>query len=427
MRYEEAIARLFAMQSRGIRLGRSRMAAALALRGHPERGQCYLQVAGTNGKGSISAMLAACLQQAGYRTGLYTSPHLQRYVERVRIDGRPLAEREAAARISELLDAFARKGAPETTFFELTTLLALEAFRDHGCDVVVLEVGLGGRLDATSAVTPRVSVISSIALDHTRILGDSLAAIAREKAGIAKRGVPLVSGVREPEARRVIAARARRVGAPTWQIDRDFAWTPAARPGRFDVRIGTHVLPGLRTRLRGEHQQHNAACAVAALWRLRETGIRVPESAIRRGLLRVRWPGRLERVGRRPAFLFDAAHNLDGCRSLARYLDAVGRPGSRVLVFGAMADKQYGEMLRVLAPHVDRIFFSPPPMPRSASHAQLRRFATGVRTRDVRDAIARARRAAGPRGEVLVAGSIFLVAEARAHVLGTRRDPLIRM
>jgi dihydrofolate synthase/folylpolyglutamate synthase len=432
MRYADAIERLFALQSRGIRLGASRMHAGLALRGHPERGQRFVHVAGTNGKGSVSAMVEACLARAGYRTGLYTSPHLHRYVERVRIAGRPISEGEATRRIRDLLACFDQPGRPETTFFELTTLLALEAFRDHRCDVVVLEVGLGGRLDATNAVTPEVSVITRIALDHTQILGDSLAQIAREKAGIAKRGVPLIVGTRERDALRVISRRARQVGAPLALIDRDFAALPHARADRFDVRVGTRVFSGLRTHLSGAHQRDNAACAVAALTALDARGIMVPERALRAGLAGVRWPGRLESVRGRPSFLFDAAHNADGCAALARFLSerdarrAHGR-ARRVLIFGVMADKQYGAMLRMLAPLCDRVFFSRPKLRRAASVAQLRKITRGVATRDIDDALARAKRAAGPAGEVVVAGSVFVVAEARARVLGLRSDPLIRM
>jgi dihydrofolate synthase/folylpolyglutamate synthase len=431
-RYEGALARLLRLQSLGIRMGASRMKRALAFRGHPERGQRFVLVGGTNGKGSTSAMIAACLTQAGYRTGLFTSPHMHRWVERVRIQGRPLGLLEAARRIDELLDAFAREGAPETTFFELTTLLALEAFRDHRCDIAVLEVGLGGRLDATNAVTPLCSVITRVALDHTHILGDTIAAIAREKAGILKRGVPAVIGAREPDAQRVIARRARSVGAAVAWIDRDFAALPGARPGRFAVRVGARVIADLRTSLAGTHQRDNAACAVAALLTLRARGLAVTDAELRAGLARVRWPGRLERVPGRPGFLFDAAHNADGCQALADYLAARergrrARGGQRVLVFGAMADKQYPQMLRLLAPRVDRIFYCPPAVRRAATHAQLRRVVAGTRTRDVADALARARRAAQPGGEVIVAGSIFLVAEARARVLGLRGDPLIRM
>lgn len=432
MRYADILARLYALESRGIRLGVSRMAAALAFRGYPERGQRFVHVGGTNGKGSVSSMIAACLTQAGYRTGLFTSPHMHRYVERVRIDGRPLREPETARRLEDLLAAFEQKGAPDTTFFELTTLLALEAFRDHGCDVVVLEVGLGGRLDATNAVTPEVAVITRVALDHTRVLGDSTAAIAREKAGILKRGVPLVTAVRDPDARRVIAARARRLGVEVAWIDRDFGVAPGSRKNRFTVRVGARQVKELGTRLAGDYQRENAACAVAALHQLRAAGFTVSATAIRSGLARVRWPGRLERVPGQPRFLFDAAHNVDGCHSLARYLTLEDRwrrtrRGRRVLVFGAMADKDYGPMLRVLAPLFDRIVFSPPAIRRAATHTQLREHVRGERARGVADALSRARRAAGAEGEVVIAGSIFLVAEARARVLGLRSDPLVRL
>jgi dihydrofolate synthase / folylpolyglutamate synthase len=430
--YADALARLYRLQSRGIRLGASRMAAALAYRGHPERGQVFVHVAGTNGKGSVSAMSAACLRAAGYRTGLFTSPHMQRWVERIRIDGRPLGEREAARRITELLDDFERNGAPDTTFFELTTLLALEVFRDHRCEVSVLEVGLGGRLDATNAVKPAVSVITNIALDHTRVLGHTIAAIAAEKAGIVKRAVPLVVGTRDPWAREVIAARARRVRADAAWIDRDFAVSSSGRPGGFDLRVGSRRIAGLRSGLLGAHQRDNAACAVAALLRLDRAGLRVSEAALRKGLAAVRWPGRLERVSGRPSFLLDAAHNLDGCRTLVQYLDQTAtvlaaRGGRRVLIFGAMADKQYARMLRLLAPRVRRIYFSPPAIGRAASFAQLSRVVRGTRTRGIGDAIARARRAAGPDGEVVITGSIYLLADARAKVLGVRSDPPIRM
>jgi dihydrofolate synthase / folylpolyglutamate synthase len=430
-RYADALARLYALQSRGIRLGVSRTASALALRGHPERGQRYVQVGGTNGKGSVSAMIAECLSRAGYRTGLFTSPHLHRYVERVRIDGRPLSEREATTRIEDLLACFERPGAPETTFFELTTLLALEAFRDRACDIAVLEVGLGGRLDATTAVTPLCSVITGVALDHTQILGRSVAAIAREKAGIIKSGVPVVVGARDKAARAVIARRVRSTGTHALLIDRDFAEVPGTRPEHFGVRVGEQLFSDLHLALEGEHQRHNAACALAALVQLRAAGFDLPDRTLRQGLLRTRWPARVERVPGRPSFVFDAAHNPEGCQALVRYLTAGAsrpRPARRVLIFGAMADKPHGKMLAVLAPIADRIFLCSPPVRRAASAAQMgKRVAGTTPTRDVADALARARRAAGPGGEVVVCGSIFLVAEARAQVLGLRSDPPIRM
>jgi dihydrofolate synthase/folylpolyglutamate synthase len=434
-RYQRALARLYALQSRGIRLGATRMESALALRGHPERGQLFIHVGGTNGKGSVSAVIAQCLRAAGLRTGLFTSPHLHRYVERVRIDGKPIGQREATARIEDLLETFSKPGAPDTTFFELTTLLAIEAFRDHRCDVVVLEVGLGGRLDATNAVKTAVSVITRVARDHTQVLGETLAEIAGEKAGILRRGVPAVIGVRDASALRVIEAQARRVKAPLYRIDRDFGASRAA-DGRLDAQAFGHALRGLKLGLLGEHQLENVACAVAALRlfdkRFAKRGLGVPEAALRRGLATVRWPARLEylkaRPGR-PTVLLDAAHNQDGADALARHLRShPTRGGKRVLVFGALADKEYGSMLRSLASQCDELIVCEPNISRAAPLSRLVRVARRAkRAGSTAAALRAAHRLAGARGEIVVAGSIFLVAEARALLLGVRTDPPIRM
>jgi len=373
-------------------------------------------------------MIDASLRAAGYRTGLFTSPHLHRFVERIRIGGRSISETEAARRISELLNASGGVGALELTFFEMTTLLAIEAFRDHGCETAVLEVGLGGRLDSTTAVPAVLSLITRIALDHTQILGDTTSAIAREKAAILRRGTPAVIGRCDPAARRAIAARARAVGAPCFWIDRDFRVESVDGRGEFGVRVGDTRVAKLKLGLRGAHQLDNAACAAAALVRLRELGFDIPDAAIRSGLRNVKWPGRIERTAGRPAFVFDAAHNPDGCAALAAYL-AGNRPpnGKLVLLFGAMSDKDYPAMLDRLAPLFDAVFYAQLPMPRAASCAELKRARPGAATRDPADALRRARRAAGPDGWVVVAGSIFLMAEARARVLGLRADPPIRM
>jgi dihydrofolate synthase/folylpolyglutamate synthase len=431
MSYSDALRRLFVFESRGIRLGIERTRAGLCYRDSPERGIPFVQVAGTNGKGSVASMIAASLTAAGYRTGLFTSPHLHRFVERIRIDGRPLGEREAARRIEELLGAFGAPAAPDVSFFEFVTVMAMEVFRDHGCDAGVLEVGLGGRLDSTTAVPTVLSVITGIALDHVKTLGGTTALIAREKAGILRRGVPLVAGRCDADARRVIAARARRLDAPAICLDRDFrplSVSLAAAGSRFDVEVNGRLIRDIRLRLPGEHQTENAACAAAALTLLRQKKLRVPDAAIRKGLARTRWPGRLERVPGRPLFIFDAAHNVDGCRALSAYLEKFASSfDRRVLVFGAMADKNLRVMLKELSPHFHRIIYAQSLMRRSATCARLDRVRRGTRSRSVRDALSRARRAAGENGCVVVAGSIFMVAEAREQLLGLRTDSFIRM
>lgn len=430
--YAAAIGRLFAMESRGIRMGVQRMADALDYRGRPDRGLRLIHVAGTNGKGSVASMLAACLTAAGYRTGLFTSPHLHRWVERIRIDGRPLSERDAARRIDEVLGAFAEPDAPESTFFELTTLMAIEAFRDKGCDIAVMEVGLGGRLDATNATTPELCIITRIALDHLRILGGTVSAIAREKAGILKPEVPLVLGDAPPEARRVIMNHARRLAVPVRRLDRDFhvrAGPTAGRlAGTFDVELpGANVGP-LKLGLPGVHQSRNAACAVAGIQWLAERGVVDAVSAVPQGMRRVRWPGRLETIASRPRIIADAAHNEDGCQALARHVGALrGLAGARVLIFGCMRDKAIKPMLRALRDEFDHILYCPPAMKRAAPVSLMQRAAKGERATDLDAALDRARSLAGDDGLIVVAGSLFLIADARAKVLGVRSDPPIRM
>ena len=281
-RYREALAWLYGLESRGIKLGLERITEAAELRGRPERATRFVHVAGTNGKGSVATMVESVLRAAGYRTGQFASPHLQRYVERVRIDGRPMAERDAANRIEELR---ADSRLPPLSFFEYTTLLAFEAFRDARCDIVVLEVGLGGRLDSTNIVTPEVSVITNISLEHERILGDTLPKIAKEKAGVLKPGVPCIVGARGSGVRRAIGARAKSVGAPLRWIDRDFEsrWDDRA----LSVRVGDQEWSGLRLGLRGDYQGDNAACALATLVELRERGFEASDAQVRTGIFRV--------------------------------------------------------------------------------------------------------------------------------------------
>ena len=421
-RYRQALRWLYGLESRGIKLGLDRIAEAAEVRGHPERATRFVHIAGTNGKGSVATMLESVLRAAGYRTGQFASPHLQRYVERVRIGGRPITEREAANRIEDLR---ADTRLPPLSFFEYTTLLAFEAFRDARCEVVLLEVGLGGRLDSTNIVTPEVSVITNISLEHQRILGDTLAKIAREKAGVLKPGVPGVVGARGKSVARAISARADAVGAPLRWIGRDFE-------SRWDdrdlwVRAGEREWSGLRLGLRGDYQGDNAACALAALVELDARGFEVSDADVRKGLKRAKWPGRLEWHSGRPSFLFDAAHNGAGCETLARYLDDLEFPGRVVLLFGAMNDKEHRRMLEAFDGRVHRRIYTALGLDRSASPARLAKIREGTVARSARDAVARAKRAAGPTGLVVVAGSIFLLAEIRGQVKNAPTDPPIPM
>jgi dihydrofolate synthase / folylpolyglutamate synthase len=437
MRYQAAIETLFGLQARGMRMGIERMQQALAHRAIvPAALPPMILVAGTNGKGSVAAMLSSVLCAAGYRVGLFTSPHLHRFTERVRIQGEPLGIREATRRIEDLLNVFGAPGAPFVSFFELSTLLAVEAFRDARCDVAVMEVGLGGRLDATNALPAVLCVITGIGLDHMQYLGDSIAQIAAEKAGIIRPGVPVIVGARAPEALRVISAIARRQRAPLRRIERDFrAVVPRgvhARAGlaKIGFRVGDARYAPVQLGLAGQHQRDNAAVAVAALAELAGRGFAIGKRAIARGLASVRWPARLEvlpaRAHGRARHLLDAAHNPDGCVALADHLSRERRR-PRVLVFGVMADKDFPLMLRTLAPQVEHVIYAAPKLPRAQTLPELCAVLPGEQARDIADALRRARRAAGTKGLVIVAGSIFLVAEARARLLHVPTDPLIRL
>ena len=421
-RYREALAWLYGLESRGIKLGLERMETAVAMRGHPEKGLRYLHVAGTNGKGSVATMAESVLRAAGYKTGQFASPHLQRYIERVRIAGRPISESEAARRIEALRN---ERNLPPLSFFEYTTLLAFEAFRDAHCDIVVLEVGLGGRLDSTNVVVPDAAVITNIGFEHQRILGDTLFKIAREKAGVLKPGVPCIVGARAKNARRAIRARAKAVGAPIRFIDTDFESRWEGKT--LSARVGDRAWDGLRLGLSGRYQADNAACVLAALDDLGRSGFEVSDDDIRLGLGRAKWPGRLEWHRGHPSFLFDAAHNAAGCETLAEYLEGRAYSGRVVLLFGAMRDKDHRRMLAAFDGLVGRRIYAAPSTRRTEPPERLAKIRPGTVARSVRDAVSRAKRAAGPDGLVVVAGSIFLVSEARALVKNVRTDPPIAM
>jgi dihydrofolate synthase / folylpolyglutamate synthase len=390
---------LASLQPLAIRLGLERMERALEALGHPERGLRVLHVAGTNGKGSTCAMAAEALRLAGHRTGLYTSPHLVRFNERIAVDGEPISDAALARRVAEVRRACPWHDAGDgdrLTYFEFATLLALLHFAAEGAGAVVLEVGLGGRHDATNVVRPLACAVSRIGLDHTELLGGTLEAIAREKAGIFKPGVPaVVAHDQPPEAMAALRGEAARRGAP-------FTVAPASHPGRLA--------------LAGPHQQGNAALAAAALRLVAGRGLPVGDDAIAAGLAGARWPGRLELVG---GVLLDGAHNPDGAAALAAALPVL-HPGRPVeLVLGVLADKDHERMLRALAPALRGLHLVAPRSARARPPATYLGLARSLVARAddhpaLGEAIACARHLAGQGGLVCVAGSLYLVGEARA-------------
>lgn len=421
-----------------------RMRRLLAMLGSPEARPGSVHVAGTKGKGSTAAMVHAIARRAGLRAGLYTSPHLVDIRERIRVGDALVSEAALSALIAAArphVEQLRADGDPPT-FFEIFTALAFRHFADEAVDLAVVEVGLGGRLDATNVLVPDVSIITAVSLDHTFQLGETLAAIAREKAGIVKPGVPVVSQPQPPEAMEVVEAACRAAGAPLERVRQEiaFTWEPAVeagrRGGRVSIRTPRAEYADLFLPLMGEHQAVNAATAVAAAERagpLMTPSPLVAEGTgegearplgaevVREALAGLRWPGRMEVMGGEPEVILDGAHNRASVEVL---LAAVAQhfPGRRAhVVFAAAADKDLDGMLAALAAsgQVAGAVFTRTPNPRAAGPADLAaRYDTlggagGEAAGDVPSALACAKDRAGPAGLVLVCGSLYLVGEAR--------------
>ncbi len=424
----------------GIRLGLDSIRVLLSGLGSPQGAFPSVLVAGTNGKGSVCAMLAEALRRNGLRTGLYTSPHLVRVEERIRIDGAPVPSRtfgrllERARGEVERLVADGKLSA-SPTYFEVLTAAALLHFAERRVDIAVLEVGMGGRFDATNAVTPLVSVITTIALDHQEHLGRTLAEIAFEKAGIIKPDVPVVCGVpRGGDAYRVIRRRARELGAPFLGVwDGGALKTERMAQGyRFAWRRGGRSVtfsPGLA----GRHQGANAAIALAAADALRRAWRPLDEKKLLAGIEHASWEGRLEAVSRRPLVLLDGAHNPEGAAALAAYLrEIVRRPV--ILVFGVMKDKDARTMARSLFPLAQTVILTSAPLARSATPADLKAAAGDLAREKVLleprpgRAVRLALRQSGGAVPVVVAGSLYLVGEIkRLGIFPSRKCPVLQL
>jgi dihydrofolate synthase/folylpolyglutamate synthase len=413
----------------GIKFGLDNIRAILGGLDHPERAFRSVHVAGTNGKGSVTAMIDAALRAAGYRSARYTSPHLVDLTERFVVDGRPVTEEQLSHAVDGVRTVVAdlqQHGLLDVhpTFFEVTTAAAFELFRTASVEVAVCEVGLGGRLDATNVLSPMATAITSIAFDHQHYLGTSLAEIAAEKAGIVKPGVPMVVGPVDPVAAKVIGDIARERGAPlVWAYDGvTIEAVPAQSRGGHAIRLRTpeRDYGVLDLRLAGDHQRDNAVVAVRVLECLDAAGLKVPPTAIADGLASVKWPGRLEHIhladGR--SLLLDAAHNPAGAEALAAFLaqEGVRHP----LVFAAMRDKDLRGILAALIPHVSDLVLTRASHPRSTDPHTLRDIASALSPggslfieNSVADALAHAWQLSP---HIVVAGSIFLLGDVLKEI-----------
>lgn len=412
-----------------------RMVDLMHLLGDPQNAYPIIHVAGTKGKGSTAAMIASVLQAAGYKTGLYTSPHLQDFCERIKINGQNISHNKLVELVEQIKPSVAK--IDELTTFELTTALGFKAFADAGVEVAVFEVGLGGRLDATNILSPLVSVITSLSYDHMAVLGDTLALIAAEKAGIIKPGRPVVLAPQEDSARKVVEAIARERSAPLTLIGEDLHYASLQHtfsgqfiqlwektdqskmdvlienPNKSDWQPTTLEIP-----LLGYHQVQNAATAFAAIEIARSEGIKISDKAILDGFASVEWPGRFEVINESPLMIVDSAHNLDSALKLRLALDDYVGDRKATLIFGASEDKDIKGMFSVLIPRIHHLIATQSTHPRAMQAIKLVELAhqfgrSATATEDIREALQKAVELVNDDEVIIVAGSIFVAAAAR--------------
>jgi dihydrofolate synthase/folylpolyglutamate synthase len=421
-KYQNTLDRLYELQKFGIKLGLNSTEALLERLGNPHHGLPCLHIAGTNGKGSVAAMAEAVLLEAGLKVGVYTSPHLVRFSERFVINGREISQKQVIDLAEQVFDVMDPRETP--TFFEVVTAMGFLYFAHEKVDLAIMETGLGGRLDATNVCQPLATVITNIGLEHQDYLGNTLAKIAGEKAGIIKPGVPLAHGVEAGPARKVVEARAAELKAPVLRKGRELRFRRKAS-GEFSLKGAKWGFRHLTTSLVGRHQAMNACLALGALEILSDAGVPVKPEHFAKALTKVRWPGRLERLprpGGLPTLWMDGAHNIPAARALIENMDLVKQDRAPlVMVLGIMADKDYTTILGLLTPHADQVVFSRPKYPRAANPEDLAKAApkkTQYKVeQDLKKAMRLADELAGENGVVLITGSLFTVGEAR-DILG---------
>ena len=413
---DDHLSALYRLRRFGIKLGLATISRLMRGLGNPQDGYSCIHVAGTNGKGSVAALLSSVLARAGYRVGLYTSPHLVRFNERIQVNGHPVSDGDVAE-AAEAVQRIYTQAAPPT-FFECATAMALYHFASKKVDWAVLETGMGGRYDATNVVHPEVCIITNISMEHTEYLGKTLARIASEKAGIIKAGAGVVTGARQKSALKVIEQRASEKGVPLLRLGKEIR-VRKGQDGFFTYRSTKRVLTRVKVGLFGDHQILNGALALGTLELLMEKGLKVPDDAIYTGLSEVCWPGRLEVVSDDPFVLLDGAHNPSAVRVLRRFLENGAASRRLMLVVGILKDKAWKPMLRDLAAVADRMILTRPQYERAADPHELASFLRPIK-KDVvviphlPDAISLAMDEAGPGDVVCITGSLYTAGEAKA-------------
>ncbi len=429
LQYRETIDYLYGLKRLGIRPGLHTMKGLISIPGSSLGELPVVHIAGTNGKGSTSAMIASVMSEAGYRAGLYTSPHLVRFNERFKIGDKDISDEalcRVAAKALDTAEKLKAESGLEATFFEIATLMAILYFSEQDVDIAIMETGMGGRLDATNALTPIISVITGVAHDHSAYLGHSIEEIAAEKAGIIKKGVPLISGVTEAAPARVIEDRAKALNkSRPLRLGRDFRYTRVSG-GSFDYYGLNLSLKGVESRLRGGHQQKNAAIALAVLESLQGAYPAVNETAMREGLRKVNWPGRFESVSCSPRIILDCAHNPEGASALAEAIkEYFPPPATMTLIAGISGDKDISGILSRLVPLARRVILTEARIERAAALRELRK-AARVLNKDCEEepsvelAVGRAMKSLPAHEIIVISGSIFVVGEARGFLCNRR-------
>ncbi len=418
--YRKSLDYLYGLEKFGMIFGLTQVERILSAIGNPHKEIQAIHIGGTNGKGSTAAMMSSILQKEGYRVGLYTSPHLIRFTERIKVNGKEIEEEEVVALTEWMRKEIETAGiAPPFTFFDFTTAMALHYFKQKLVDLAVLEVGLGGRLDSTNVVDPLVSIITNVAKDHEEHLGKTILKIAREKAGIIKKGRPLITAVTQPQVLRLFSKVCQENGTPLFRVGKEFRYA-LGEDGDFNYEGLNRKLWSIHLNLKGFHQVINAATAFGAMEVLEDLGYRVSTDAMIDGVREVEWPGRLEMVSSSPRVILDGAHNPAGALVLKESLEKEFQFQHLILLIGIMKDKDIQSILHLLAPLADHIIFTRPHTDRATPPLLLKKMVgrNGKKAEiveDLSEAIERGLSLVEKEDLLCITGSLYTVGEARAY------------
>lgn len=409
---------MYKLRRFGIKLGLDLIGSILTQLGNPHQQYNVVHIAGTNGKGSVAAFLSSIFNAAGYNVGRYTSPHLERFNERICINGNPITDTQVVFEYQRVKSVSSLEREP--TFFEFATAMALDLFAEQRVEWAIVETGMGGRLDATNIISPKLSIITNISLEHKEYLGNTIAAIAREKAGIIKPGTATICGAHQPSARNVIKTRALRLSTPIYFRGQDYRVRKSSSNDSFSYYGIENNWPNLQISLVGKHQIENASHALAACELLNLYGLTsISEDSIRKGLINTNWPGRLEIVSREPLIILDGAHNLAAARSLSGHLSSTYPDRRITMVVGILDDKPFGAILRQFARCCHRFILTQPAIGRALPARRLYDEISDYNGQCVIQpavglAVKQAIESAGPDEIICIAGSLYVVGEAKS-------------